>query len=137
MWRKDPASQPIGNIRRIALRCNPAAQISGWINRARIVDSRGFIEPRDTSRVRQVDTLSQTIPTLRSRGSLADHLGDDTGRARVLHLARVIAMAGTIAVVALHQARVAHAVVGRWYADATAGFLYHDGEDEAVVDFGF
>ena len=137
MLRKDPASQPIRNIRRVALCCNPVAQITGWINRARIVDSRGFIEPRDTSRVRQVDTLSQTIPTTRSCGSLADHLRDDVVRARVLHLTCEIAMAGTIAVVTLHQARVAHAVVGRWYANAAAGFLYHDREDEAVVDFGF
>lgn len=40
-----------------------------WINRARIVESRSFIEPRDTSRVRQVGTLSQTIPTAGPRGS--------------------------------------------------------------------
>lgn len=45
-----------------------------WINRARIVESRSLIEPRDTSRVRQVGTLSQTIPTAGPRGSLANHL---------------------------------------------------------------
>lgn len=45
-----------------------------WINRARIIESRSFIEPRDTSRVRQVGTLSQTIPTAGPRGYLANHL---------------------------------------------------------------
>lgn len=71
---------------------------------------------------------SQTIPTILSRSPLADHLGNDAVQARVSYLAGVIAIAGTIAVVALHQAWVAHAIVIRWYADATAGFLYHDGE---------
>ena len=132
---KDPTGQPIGNIGRIALGCNPLAQISGCVNRARIIDSRSFIEPRDISRVRQVDTLSQAIPTVCSGAPLANHLGDDAGWARVLNLACEIAVAGSVTIVALHQAWVAHAEVGRRHTHAAAGFLHHDGEDEAVVDF--
>lgn len=142
MTRKDPASQPIGNIGRIALRCNPLTQIPGCINRARIVDSRSFIEPRDSSRVREINTLSQAITIVCSRAPLANHLGDDAGWARVLNLAcdstaAGIVVAGTVAIVALHQAWVAHAEVGRAHAHAAAGFLHDDGENETVVDFRF
>jgi hypothetical protein len=45
-------------------------------------------------------------------------------------------VAGSGAVVRLHESWVADAVVGGWGADTTVAFLHHDGEDEARVDAG-
>lgn len=43
-------------------------------------------------------------------------------------------VAGSSAVVVLHQSWVANSVVCGWSADTAVRFLHYDGEDEACVD---
>jgi hypothetical protein len=54
--------------------------------------------------------------------------------ARDLH--KVIIVAGSRAIMVLHQARIAHTVVARGGADTAAGFLHDRRKDETVVDKG-
>lgn len=137
MGRIHPPGQPVGDITSIAMRSNTALKSGAPVNRAGVVDPRSAVEATVTRPARLVDTVRQAVAVIGTGRALADHLGDDTRRAGVLHLARDVAVAGPGAVVALHQARVAHAVVGRPHARAAAGFLDDDGEDHAVVDARF
>ena len=117
---------------------DPLTQISRWHNRTRIVNARRPVESRDIGRPRFVKALSETVSRSRSAGSLLNHLGNRTGWTGILydHFAGVIAPACGVAVVVLHQARVGDTAERGGDADAAAGFLEDNGEDEALVDVG-
>ena len=139
MLRTNPTSQPVGDIRRITMRGNPTLEPGAAVDAARVVETGALVEDvlAVAGRARVpgvVHALGQAVAGVGSGGALADHGGDDVVGARVLDPAVVVAGAG--AVVALHDARVADAVVGRRGAHAAAALLEDDGEDEAVVDAG-
>ena len=128
-----PPSEPISNITRVAVGCNPIFQVPTRRNAARVVNPGSLIERRDVSCPALVNRLCQAIPAIRTGGAFTDHLRDDSVGTRVLDLARDVAVAGAVAVMVLHKAGVTDAVVGGRDADTAARFLDHDGEDEAVV----
>lgn len=130
----DPPGQPIRNITRIAMRGNAVLQAPTRSDAATVINPRGAIKVGIIALAALIDTLGQAIAITRASSAIRYHLADGAGRAGVLHHAIVVARRG--AVVVLHQAGIAHAVVGGRGAHAAAGFLHHDGEDEAVVDAG-
>lgn len=134
MRSPDPTGQPIRNIARVAMRGNPILQPPTGSHTPTVINPRGAIKVRVVALPALVDALRQAIAVARAARAVVDHLADGGRRARVLHRAAVVARRG--AVVVLHQAWVAHAVVGGRGADAAAGLLHQDGEDEAVVDAG-
>lgn len=116
------------------MRGNAVLELPGARDAARVVQARGAVKGRDVAAAGAVDDLREALARRGARGALADHLVDGVVGARVLHPAVVVA--GALAVVVLHQARVADAVVCRRRAHAAARLLHDDGEDEAVVDAG-
>ncbi len=134
MMSKNPSSETIGDVGSIAFRSDTFTQIARRIDGAGIVDTSRFIEAGNIAGAGLVDALRETVAVGGAGRSLAHHLRDDSGRAGGLHLVRDVAVAGPVAIVALHQARVAHSVVGSRRSHAPARFLDDDGEDEAVVD---
>ena len=117
---------------------DPLTQIPRWRNGTGIVNARRSVESRDIARPGLIEALSETISRSRSAGSLLNHLRNRIGWTGVLHdhVAGGVAPACSAAVVVLHQARVGDATEGGGNADAAAGFLEDDGEDEALVNKG-
>ena len=117
---------------------DPLTQISRWRNGSGIVNARRLVESRDIARPGLIEALSETVSRSRPAGSLLNHLGNRTGGTGVLYdyFTGGVAPACGVAVVVLHQARVGDAAEGGGDADAAAGFLEDDGEDEALVDVG-
>lgn len=113
---------------------NAVLELAGGGDGARVVDASSAVESRDIATARLVDAVGKTVTVVSASGTLADHLVDGVGGARVLDV--VVLVAGVVTVVVLHQAGVAHAVVGGVNADAAARLLHDDGEDEAVVNTG-
>lgn len=130
--RIDPARQPIRDIAGIAVRRDPAFEAIVR-NRTGIVQAGCAVEGPDVRVAGLVYHLGQAVAVGGAGAPLADHAGDvvvGAGRADAVLVARVLA------VVVLHEARVADAVVGGRSAHAAAGLLHDDGENEAVVDEG-
>lgn len=138
MSRIDPTSQAIGDITRITMRSDTRLQLPTSVNATTVIESGRPVvrDCRTTASI--VDSLTQStgkaITTARTTSSIAYHLGDGVLGAWVRH-AVLIACGG--AVVVLHETWVAHTVVGSRGADTAAGLLHDNGEDEAMVDFGF
>lgn len=107
-------------------------ELAGGGDGARVVDAGGAVEGRDVTTAGLVDAVGKTVAVVGAGGTLADHPVDGVVGARGLDVAVVVA--GVVAVVVLHQAGVADAVVGGAHADAAARLLHDDGEDEAMVN---
>ena len=131
-----PPCQTIRNIRSIAVSRNPLFEITRCGNGTRIVDARCLVESRDITAPSLIETLSESVPRSRPTTAILYHLGDCARRAWVLHdnVAGTIAPACSGAIVVLHETGVGNAVRACGNANAAAGFLEHDGEDETVVD---
>lgn len=115
--------------------CSDAStQVPGAVDGAGIVDPGGAVEDLGVVGASIVDALREAVPVVGAGGAFADHLGDGVRRARVRYV--VVIVAGSAAVVVLHEPRVADAKVGRGDPHAAAGFLHHDSKNEAVVDLG-
>lgn len=112
---------------------NALTQVAVASNRARVVQSGSHIVLAHVIGTSLGDELLETVAAGCSRGAIFDHLGDLAGRARVLDVAVV---ARSTAVVALHQTRIDHAVVGGWCAHAAVTLLHNNGENEAGIDAG-
>lgn len=125
-----PTRQPIRDVASIAVRRDPALEPRAAVDRSTVIDARGLVERLVGRRAGLVDALREAVAGRGARRAVADHARDDACGARVLH---AVLVAGGRAVVVLHQARVADAVVGRRGADAAAALLDDDSEDEAVV----
>lgn len=74
--------------------------------------------------------LLKTVSVNGASGAIADHLNDPV----IATATNTSISTSTIAVVGLHKARVANAIVGGRGADTTNRLLHDDSEDEAVVD---
>ena len=113
-------------------------QIPRWCDRTRVVNARSSIESRGIACPSLVETLRQAVTRGCSTSTLLNHLRNRARGARVLHdyFAGVVAPAGGAAIMVLHEARVGDAAEGGGDADAAAGFLEDDGEDEAVINEG-
>jgi len=137
MLKFHPPRQPIRHITSITMRRPALPQIPTLMDTPRIIDPRRAIERTHITPLGLIDTLRQPIPPIRPSHALLDHLRDHVCRAWVLNAGLIDAVvAARGAVVVLHHPRVGHAVVGGRGADAAAGFLHYDCEDEAVIDEG-
>jgi hypothetical protein len=116
------------------MRGNAALQPGAGVDATRVVEAGSAVEVLIGAGACLVNAVGETVAIVRTGGSLADHLGDDTRRARRLNLAGQVRVAGSVAVVALHETWIADTVVGGVDAYAAAGLLEHDGKDEAVVN---
>ena len=130
-----PASKAVSNIRRIARSAAAAIVEIAVVGRAAVVNTSTSIILADTTitsiALSRGNSLLETVAKGGTGRAVPDHLRDLAGRARV------DARAAAGAVVGLHEARVADAVVGRRGADAAFAFLHDYGQDEAVVYAGF
>jgi hypothetical protein len=115
------------------VRCYALAEISTRGNGAGVVDARGFVVHRDVRDARLGKTLFEAVAAGCACGSVLNHLRDLAAGAGVYDAGVV---AGSCAIVRLHEAWVADAVVGGWCSYASVAFLHDDGEDKAGVDAG-
>lgn len=93
------------------MRRNALAEVARAVDRARVVESGGDVEGRDIAFTGLVNGLSQAIAAACACGAIANHACNDTLGARILHHASHIAVTGVCAIVVLHEARVANAIV--------------------------
>lgn len=112
--------------------CDAVLEVARVRDGARVVEARCAVKRRDVAVALAVERLREALALGRAGRALGDHLVYGTRRARILYASVVVARG--LAVVVLHQARVAHAVVGRLDAHAAARLLHDDGQDEAMVD---
>ena len=133
-----PSRQTVRNVRRIAVGRDALAQITRLDNRAGVVKARCPIESRHVPGPGLVEALGESVTGSCSSGAVLYHLGDRARGAWVLHddSAGAVLPARGGAVVVLHQAGIGNAVGGGGDADAAAGLLKDNGEDEAVVNQG-
>lgn len=109
----------------------------------RRVDGSGIVEPSRsvecscTTRTGLIDTLGKAVSTGCSGAAFSDHLRDDSCGAWVLHLMGDVAIARPVAIVILHQARIADSIIRCWDPHTSARFLHDDGKNEAVVNLRF
>lgn len=128
----NPASQAVGDVTGVAVSGNVVLQLASVRDRSGVVDTGGTVEGRDIATARLVDAVGKAITRVGTGGTFTDHLVDGGRRARVLDVA--VFVAGSFAIVILHQAWVAYSVVGCLDTDTAVGLLHHNRKDEAVVD---
>jgi hypothetical protein len=129
-----PSRQAICNVTGITMRRNSILQIPRAVDATTIVEPCCSIKVRLRSPAALVDTLRQTISIRCPSCPISNHLSDGRIRARGVNLAGEVRIAGPGAVVILHQAWVADAIVGSRNSNAAAGLLDDSCEDKAVVD---
>lgn len=112
--------QPVGSLLHIIRRRAHGIVQVGLVHAAGVIPTEGLVVVPILGM-----QLLQPISILGALGAIADHLQDTS-----LGIGRVEGDA----VVRLHDARVADAVVGGGDADVAAGFLNDDAEDAADVD---
>lgn len=128
----NPASQAVGNVTGIAVSGNVVLQLASVRDRSGVVDASRTVEGRDVTTAGFVDAVGKSITGVGTGSTFTDHLIDRGRRARVLDIAVLIA--GSVAVVILHQAWVAYSVVGCLDADTAVRLLHHNSKDETVVN---
>lgn len=129
--RKSPASESISHISGVARSATEAVVEVTVVRGAAVVKTGSTVELAATvvtgCTLSLGQSLLETIAREGPAGTITDHLGDLAGRAGIL------ARAAARAVVRLHEAGVADAVVGGGHANAALALLHHDGEDETTV----
>ena len=131
--RKEKVKNSLRDIAGIAMSGNPTLKSSAPVDRTAVVDTSGAVKVGVGRLAGLVDAVGQAITVVGSRGAVAHHLGNDVLRARVLNLARQVRVASSVAVVVLHQARVADPVVARRRSHTAARFLHHHRQDNPMV----
>lgn len=129
--RESPASEAISHISGVARSATEAVVEVAVVRGAAVVKTGSTVEFAaavvTSCTLGLGQSLLETIARGGPAGAVTDHLGDLAGRAGVL------ARAAARAIVRLHEAGVADAVVGGGHADAALALLHHDGEDEAAI----
>lgn len=129
---KGPAGETVGDVGGVAGGAATAVVEVAVVGRAAVVDAGGGVELAAAVVARvslgRGEGLLEAVAGRGAAGAVADHLGNLAGRAGV----EAGAAAG--AVVRLHEAGVADAVVRGGHADAALALLHDNGEDEALVD---
>jgi hypothetical protein len=114
MRRKHPPRESIRNIARIAMRRNAIFEPRTRCNTSRIIQSRRPIKIRIRPLPALIDAVGQPCAIVGAASTFTDHLVD-VGR-RAGRLDEPIFVTSVIAVMVLHEARVADAEVGCWRA---------------------
>lgn len=116
---------------------NAFAKIPRRVDGSGIVDPSSFVECSCPTRTGLIDTLGKAVSGVCSGAAFSDHLRDDSCRAWALHLMSDVAITRPGTVVILHQARIADSIIRCWDPHTSAGFLHHNGKNEAVVNLRF
>ena len=113
------------------MRRNALSQVAGWGDGTRVVDASRLVVLGDLVPSCLLDTLLQASAAGGACRAVLNHLVDGTGRAGGLDIA-VIARA--LAIVALHETRIDHAVVARRGSHAAIALLHDDRKDEPGIN---
>jgi hypothetical protein len=127
-----PASKTVGNVRGVARGGRSDAKVTRRVDGARVVDTGSTVISLDGGVSGLVEAVGETVTSLSSSSTLADHALDLRQRARVLDSAVAVAAGSTIVV--LHKTRVGDGEARGRHTDTAGGLLHDDGEDESVVN---
>ena len=126
-----PAQETVGDIRNVAASSNASTQVTIGSNRTRVVATSSLVVVGNvTGTAILLNALLKTSARRSTGGTIQNHLvnlglGAGSGRSSVI--------ASTSSIVALHETRVVHTIVGSLDTNATVALLHHNSQDEARV----